>query len=98
MENAPVPALSGPKVTLLPQGISFAVAPEQTVLQAALANGIELPNSCRNGTCRTCLCHLLQGAVSYRIEWPGVTREEQEAGDFLPCVAYPQGDIVMRIP
>ncbi len=68
------------------------------MLQAALAHGVELPSSCRNGTWRSCLCQLVQGEVKYHIEWPGVTREEQDAGDFLPCVAYAQGDIVVRIP
>ena len=33
--------------------------------------------SCRNGTCRTCLCRLDSGQIAYEIEWPGLTREEK---------------------
>ncbi|HEY1230294.1 MAG TPA: 2Fe-2S iron-sulfur cluster-binding protein, partial [Ramlibacter sp.] len=52
-------------------------------------------NSCRNGTCRTCLRQLRSGEVAYRIEWPGVLADEREAGWFLPCVAYPRSDLVL---
>jgi hypothetical protein len=36
--------------------------------------------------------------VSYRIEWPGVTREEKAQGWILPCVATADTDLVIEVP
>ena len=58
--------------------------------------GLQLVSSCRNGTCRTCICQLLEGEVTYRIAWPGLSREEKHCGFILPCVAYPVSDLVIR--
>jgi hypothetical protein len=33
--------------------------------------------------------------VTYRIEWPGLSGEEKQDGYMLPCVAYPQSDLVL---
>ncbi|MGZ5202377.1 MAG: 2Fe-2S iron-sulfur cluster-binding protein [Telluria sp.] len=85
-------------VTLLPSGWRFDVPAGSTILQAAEAAGIELPSSCRNGTCRTCLCRMEQGQVGYAIEWPGLSFDEKRDGDILPCVAMPQQDLVLRAP
>jgi ferredoxin len=68
------------------------------LLDAALLAGIRLPSSCRNGTCRTCMCRLLNGKVAYRIEWPGLTPEEKADNYILPCIAYPQTDLVIDAP
>ena len=74
---------------------TFAAAADQPVLLAALAAGHALPSSCRNGTCRTCICRLHSGSVRYKIEWPGLSAEEKAEGLFLPCVAYPQSDLLI---
>jgi ferredoxin len=84
------------KVTIEPAALHFDSAASQTVLQAAEAAGIELPSSCRNGTCRTCLCRLRSGSVTYAIEWPGVSAEEIADGYFLPCVASAASDLVVE--
>lgn len=44
------------------------------------------------------MCRLASGQVSYRIEWPGLTREEKAEGFILPCVAYPESDVDLIIP
>ena len=80
-----------------PLGMTFDTEPGLSVLQAAELGGIELPSSCRNGTCRTCVCTLLSGQISYSIDWPGLSLEEKQAGLMLPCVAHPQSDLVMRL-
>ena len=67
----------------------------QTLLLSAAKAGITLPSSCRNGTCRTCICKMLSGQVHYRIDWPGLSPDEKRAGAILPCVAYPDSDIIL---
>ena len=71
-------------------------ADSDTSLFAALTRaGIAWPVSCRNGTCRTCIARLLQGAVRYDIPWPGLSAEEKQEGFCLPCIARPVADVVL---
>jgi ferredoxin len=85
-------------VTLEPQGWRFEAGPGTTLMEAARQAGIVLPSSCRNGTCRTCMSRMLRGEVSYRIEWPGLLREEKQEGWILPCVAVAASDLVIEAP
>ena len=82
---------------ILPLDRSFDAPADTSLLAAAREAGIDLPASCRNGTCRTCMCRLSDGNVTYRIEWPGVTREEKQQGWILPCVAYAASDVVIEV-
>jgi ferredoxin len=75
-----------------------AVRVGESLLEAALRAGLPLPRSCRNGTCRACLCRLESGEVTYRVEWPGVTAEEKAEGWVLPCVALAQSDVIIDQP
>lgn len=70
--------------------------PEHTLLDSLEMGGIDWPSSCRNGTCRTCVGRLDQGAVRYALEWPGLSSEEKSQGWVLPCVAYPVSDLVLQ--
>jgi ferredoxin len=83
-------------ITLLPSGRSFPSTSETTILEAAALGGLRLPSSCRNGTCRACLCRLEDGMVRYRIEWPGLTAEEKADGWILPCVALPTSNLIVE--
>ena len=85
-------------VTVMPLGASIAVDASTTQLLALEAAGIDLPSSCRNGTCRTCLCRLRAGEVAYTIEWPGLSADERRDGDILPCVALARDDLVLDVP
>ena len=83
--------------------VHFSAPADMPLLQAAeLANRVETPglqmdSSCRNGTCRTCICQLLEGEVIYRIDWPGLSLDEKREGLILPCVAYPVSDVVIGL-
>lgn len=79
-------------------GPTFAAPASQPLLQSALQAGITLESSCRNGTCRSCICRLASGEVVYRIDWPGLSAEEKTDGYILPCVAYPVSDLVITLP
>jgi ferredoxin len=79
-----------------PAGWPLAANTGRTLLESADQAGIALPSSCRNGTCRTCLCQLTQGQIHYRIDWPGLSAEEKAEGWVLPCVAYPLTDVTLQ--
>jgi ferredoxin len=84
------------KVTLLTEGVTFDAGADQTILAAAESAGVSMLSSCRAGTCRTCMRRMVSGAVAYRIEWPGLLREEKDEGWVLPCVAYPLADLMLE--
>ncbi|MBX9901919.1 MAG: 2Fe-2S iron-sulfur cluster binding domain-containing protein [Burkholderiaceae bacterium] len=69
-----------------------------TVLESSLLAGVAMASSCRNGTCRTCICKLDSGSIDYQIDWPGLSQEEKDQGWFLPCVAVPMSDLVLSFP
>jgi ferredoxin len=81
-----------------PAGYFIAVRAGESLLEAALRAGVSLPRSCRNGTCRACLCRLVEGEVGYRVDWPGLTAEERADGWTLPCVALPRTDVTIDQP
>ena len=83
-------------VKVEPTGLQYDVEGDLTLLDAAEMSRIELPSSCRNGTCRTCLCRLVSGEVAYTVEWPGLSAEEKAEGYVLPCVARPTTDVVLE--
>lgn len=69
-----------------------------SLVEVAILSGVELPTSCRNGTCRTCICRLVDGEIEYRIEWPGLSIEEKQEGLILPCVAEMRSDVCIDAP
>ena len=84
---------------IAPDGPAFAAPASLALLQAAEQAGMKLlDSSCRNGTCRTCICQLVSGQVTYRIEWPGLSLDEKREGYILPCVAHAASDVVLALP
>jgi len=83
-------------VLLLPHGQRFEARADESLLKAGLRALAPMRSSCRNGTCRTCMCRLDGGTIAYEIDWPGLTREEKAEGLVLPCVARPLTDVVLR--
>lgn len=91
------PAISH-QVSVLPDGLHFTTDGVASVLESGLQAGVELPSSCRNGTCRECMCRLISGNVRYRIDWPGLSADEKAVGWFLPCVAIARSDLQIEQP
>ena len=53
------------QVELKMSGKTFLVEDDETVLEAALRQGINLPYGCKNGACGSCKGKLLSGKVSH---------------------------------
>lgn len=68
------------------------VPDHQTILAAANALGLDLPNSCTAGVCTTCAAQILEGSVEQG-EGMGISPELQAQGYALLCVAYPRSDL-----
>ncbi len=73
---------------------TFDVRDGETVLGAALRQGVMLPYSCKNGTCGSCKGRLHLGEVDYPFHPPlALDEEELAAGDVLLCQATPRSDL-----
>lgn len=85
------------KVSVQPGGQSFTAEPEQTVLDAALAAGLVLPYSCRNGTCSTCRGRVVSGAFDAGAAPARILDAADLAqGYTLLCQAHPRSDLVIE--
>src|ERR1700733_15834210 len=85
------------EVRITPHGKSVRVHSGQTVLDAALAAGLNLPHSCKSGHCSSCRARLLAGEIEYVNGAPlGLTAEEARAGAVLLCQARPRTDLVVE--
>lgn len=67
--------------------------PEQTLLDAALGNGADLPYACRGGVCATCKCILEEGEVEMDINY-ALEQDELDRGFILACQSHPLTDKV----
>jgi CDP-4-dehydro-6-deoxyglucose reductase len=86
------------KVQVQPSGHEFTVKAGESVLDAALRQGVMLPYGCRNGTCGSCKGILVAGQVDYQGNRPAaLTETEQAAGVALFCQARPQGDVIIEV-
>ena len=65
----------------------------ESILDAADKVGVEIDNSCRAGTCGTCVANILKGEVTYEEEYDAVS--SLESGQVLTCCAKPVSSVVI---
>jgi len=86
-----------PKVTVQPSGQSFDVEENESVLTAALRQGVMLPYGCKNGACGSCKGKIVSGSVDYGHYHARVLTEDERAhGKALFCQARPLGELVIE--
>ncbi len=85
------------QVTVLPSNHSFTADANQSLLDAALAAGIVLPYSCRNGACSTCKGKVVSGEFDAGPAPEQIlSADEREQGYTLFCQAKPKSDMVLE--
>jgi CDP-4-dehydro-6-deoxyglucose reductase len=84
-------------VTLVPSGEQIEAENGESILDAALRAGINLPHSCKAGRCGSCRARLVSGRVRYPRGRPlALSAEEEAAGDVLLCQARPDGPVAVE--
>ena len=85
------------QVTIKNSGHTFEVRPSQTVLEAAIDAGINLPYGCRNGACGSCKAKLISGKVMQNdYQSSAMTDAELAAGNALLCCAMALEDLTIE--
>ena len=81
------------RVTLLPSQQVLSVEDGETILDAALRAGLNLPHSCKGGHCSSCRALVREGQVQYPKGRPlGLFPEEERDGYALLCQAHAASD------
>jgi CDP-4-dehydro-6-deoxyglucose reductase len=84
-------------VTIQPSGHEFFVEGNDTLLEAALRNGVSLNYGCSNGNCGDCKARLVSGEVKKVHAHDYVLKDaERDAGVILLCSYAPVNDVVIE--
>ena len=88
----------GQKVTVRQDGRDREItltADDESILDAALRQGADLPYACKGGVCATCKCKVLRGKVDMATNY-SLEPDELAAGYVLSCQALPlTADVVV---
>jgi len=93
--NGASPPLAASQIRFTISGKTGPLLPNQSVLEAAEAIGVDIDYSCRVGTCGTCKIKLLEGAVTMEVE-EGLDPGDKERGMILACQAKSTGNLVVE--
>jgi CDP-4-dehydro-6-deoxyglucose reductase len=86
------------KVRLLPTGREFQARGDEPVLSGALREHLNLPHSCKGGSCGTCRVRVIRGRFAYpQGRPPGISAEEEADGYTLICQARALEDLEIEI-
>jgi CDP-4-dehydro-6-deoxyglucose reductase len=88
----------GFQVSVQPSRHSFQAEPEETILEAALRQGLSLPYGCRDGVCGSCRGKVLSGQVSTRQgrQLDVLSEADRQAGFALFCCAMARSDLCIE--
>ncbi len=85
------------QLTIEPLGATIEVEDGQTMLDAALRNGIYLPHACCHGLCGTCKVQVQSGEIDIGEANPFALMDfERDEGKALACCATLQGDTTIE--
>ena len=85
------------QLTIEPLGATIEVQEGQTLLDAALRQGIYIPHACGHGLCGTCKVQVCDGEVDHGHANPFALMDfERDAGKTLACCATLQSDATIE--
>jgi CDP-4-dehydro-6-deoxyglucose reductase len=85
------------QVTVQPSGKQFSAEADETLLDAALRQGLTLPYGCKDGACGACKGKVLSGTVDHGKAQAHALKDDEKAGGLtLYCCAKAQTDLVIE--
>jgi len=85
------------RVQIQPSEHLFYVENNETILNAALRQGINLRYGCRNGACGACKGKLLRGDISYDKDPTALTDDDKAENIVLFCGALADSELVIEV-
>ncbi len=78
--------------------LSFSCQPGDTILRAALREGLAFPYECNVGSCGNCKFELLEGEVnSSWVDAPGLSEKDKLKNKWLGCQTQAMGDLQIKL-
>ena len=74
----------------------IACSEEESILEVAQQNGVNIRGGCLQGVCGMCKKRKREGEVRYEAEPSALNSDEQQEGYILPCVAFPVGKVIVE--
>ena len=85
------------QITVQPSGATFTCEAGETLLEAALRQGLIVPYGCKDGACGACKGTIREGSVDLGRYQPGaLSGDEIDAGKALLCTARATSDLVIE--
>ena len=86
------------KISVPASGHEFTAEENETILEAAIRQGVGLPYGCRNGACGKCSGDVLSGDTKYDTDaLRALAKKEHEAGKTLFCQACATSDLEIKV-
>jgi CDP-4-dehydro-6-deoxyglucose reductase, E3 len=85
------------KIIIQPSGHEFEAEVDETVLDAAMRQSIDLPYGCRSGVCGSCIGSVINGGVSYEEQPSSLTDKMINENKALFCKAIATSDLEIRV-
>lgn len=84
-------------ITVEPLGVEVACRADQSILEACLRQGVNLPHACTHGTCATCKVEIIDGEVDLgEASAFALLESERAEGKALICTARPKSDVTIE--
>lgn len=85
------------QITIQPSGHTYTAKAYETILEAAIDSGFNIPYGCRNGACGSCKGNIISGQVDYGdFSGSALTDAEIAAGKALFCCARALTDLTIE--
>lgn len=87
----------GFQISVQPSQRAFQAEPDETILEAALRQGLSLPYGCRDGACGSCRGRVLSGQVAHgKASLDVLGDADRQAGFALFCCAMARSDLCIE--
>ncbi|WP_239326019.1 2Fe-2S iron-sulfur cluster-binding protein [Snodgrassella gandavensis] len=86
------------QITVLPAGETYCAEKGESLLNAAIENGIMLPHACKSGCCGACKARLVNGQTTEVNAQAALNSKDNNQQDILLCCQSAESDITFYLP